>query len=81
MSYDNKNKGALFKNDRKEKDNQPDYTGKVNVNGEEFKLAAWIKEGKKGKYMSLSISTPQEMAPEKRENSGAEFKDDRDIPF
>ena len=52
--------GVLFKNDRKERDNQPDYTGKINVGGVEKRLAAWIKEGKNGKYMSLKVSDFQQ---------------------
>jgi hypothetical protein len=59
--YDNTNRGVLFRNDRKETDNHPDYKGSVNVGGEEFWLSAWINEGKPGskmegqKYMSLSV--------------------------
>lgn len=53
--YDNANRGVLFKNDRKESDKHPDYKGNINVNGVEFWLSAWIKEGAKGKFMSFSI--------------------------
>ena len=53
--YDNTNRGALFKNDRKEKDTHPDYNGSLNVGGEEYYLNAWLKEGKRGKFFSISI--------------------------
>jgi len=56
MAYDNTNSGVLFKNDRKEQPNHPDYKGSVNVNGQEFWLSAWIKDGQKGKFMSLALN-------------------------
>ncbi len=56
MAYEPRdNSGVLFKNDRKTKETQPDYKGNVLVNGIEMDIAAWIKEGKKGKFMSLSF--------------------------
>jgi hypothetical protein len=47
--------GALFKNDKKEKPSHPDYRGDCTVKGRKFWLSAWIKEGQKGKYMSLTF--------------------------
>lgn len=53
--YDNTNRGALFKNDRKQQDNHPDYTGSINVGGVEYWLSAWLKDGSKGKFFSMSV--------------------------
>jgi len=79
--YDDTNRGALFKNDRKEKDTHPDYRGNINVDGVKKDLAAWLKTSKNGvKYMSLSVSDPY--VPEKKEPApvdGVPFDDT--IPF
>lgn len=61
--YDNTNSGVLFKN---ESDNEkaPNYKGKINVDGKEYQLAAWIKEGKTGKFMSLKVEEKRQHKPE-----------------
>ena len=62
MEYDNTNRGVLFKNDRKETERHPEYKGSINVDGQEFWLSAWVKDGKSGKFMSLSV-TPKNDRP------------------
>jgi hypothetical protein len=81
--FDNTNRGTLFKNDRKESDSHPDYKGSINVNGEELWLSAWIKDGKNGKFMSLSVKPKeQQKTPQKpvKQAPKQEF-DDSDVPF
>jgi hypothetical protein len=78
--FDNTNRGVLFKNDRKENDKHPDYTGSMNVDGIEHWLSAWIKEGKKGKFMSLSLRPKDEpKAAPKRVVDTSDMDDE--IPF
>lgn len=53
MSYDNNNQGAIFKNDRKAKDTDPEYKGSVTVGGVEYWVSVWLNETKDGrKYFS-----------------------------
>lgn len=55
-NYDNTNRGALFKNNERASDNHPDYRGRINVDGVEYWLSAWLRTSKAGdKYMSLSV--------------------------
>jgi hypothetical protein len=63
--YDNTNTGALFKNDKKESQNHPDYKGSINVEGVEYWVSSWIKTSKAGsKFMSLSLKAKEQAAPE-----------------
>ena len=56
MSYDNTNRGVLFKNEDKQQDSHADYRGNIDVDGKQFWLDAWIRTSKAGKkFMSLSI--------------------------
>lgn len=57
MTYDNTNTGAIFKNENAT-GNQPNYKGKINVKGEDFDIALWVKDGKNGKFFSAKISEP-----------------------
>lgn len=79
--YDNS--GALFKNDRKEKDTHADYQGSITVEGKEFWLNAWLKDGKTGgKWMSLSVKPKEgraEAKPQGRATRAADFDDE--VPF
>ena len=78
--YDNTNSGVLFKNDKGDNDRRPDYSGKINVEGKEFQLAAWIKDGARGKFMSLKVSEPYQQESQSPTSPPSEDFDDS-IPF
>lgn len=80
MAYDNTNSGLLARNQRKEKDTHPDYTGSINIDGQDYWLSAWVKEGREGtrlegqKYFSLSVKPKEEQQqrrpePQRRQSS------------
>ena len=74
------NSGVLFKADKKENDRAPDYKGNITVNGQDYWLSAWIKEGKSGKFMGLAVSPKEDYQP-KQAPKKASFDDDSDLPF
>lgn len=78
MAYEQRdNSGSLFKNDRKQTEKHPDYTGSIRIKGTDFHLAAWLKKSKTGKnYMSVSIG---KQVIKGAERAGDEYPED--IPF
>lgn len=81
MSYDNTNRGVLFRNDRKEAENHPDYKGSINVDGQEYWLSAWLKSGEKGKFFSMSVQPKEQRAqPQQKRRADPDDFDD-DVPF
>ena len=86
--FDDTNTWVLFRNERKEKENQPDYTGNINIEGEEFRLAAWVKTSKQGKKFFSGRVSPKDdgykpAATKPRGNPSPPPADDfdSDIPF
>ena len=50
--------GSLFKNNAAN-DKAPGYRGTIKTpDGTEYEISAWVKEGKNGKFFSLSIRPP-----------------------
>lgn len=52
---------TVFRNTKKTpNDNQPDYDGKgIDLNGNDVRIALWVKEGRNGKFFSGRLSTPR----------------------
>lgn len=74
------NSGVLFRNEKKDNDRAPEYKGNITVNGQDYWLSAWIKEGKSGKFMGLALS-PKEQQAKPSERSKATNFDDDSMPF
>lgn len=81
--YDNINKGVLFRDENRKNDRAPEYTGTINVRGDDFKLSAWIRESKNGKkFLSLALTAP--MPSKKKEEPEKPFEADMiddELPF
>jgi len=77
------NNGSLFKNEKKTAEKHPDYKGSAMVDGVEYWLSAWVKTGKNGKFMSLSLEKKDSNASSNKSRSSREepADDDSDMPF
>jgi len=74
------NSGVLFKADKVDNDRAPQYKGNITVDGKDYWISAWVKEGKSGKFMGLAVS-PKEPMAKPSERSKATGFDDSDMPF
>jgi len=85
------NSGILFRDDRKRGDKDRDYKGTADITcpdcGSRFAawLSAWIKDGRRGKFLSLSFKVKDEAARSADARSRAaapqQPQDDRDLPW
>ncbi len=84
MAYDNTNRGSIWKNEKKEQDTHPDFTGTLNVGGVEYWVSAWKrKEGAAAKAPSLTFSVkPKEAtAMQQAATPAVPTAMDDEIPF
>ena len=51
------NSGILFPETNKKNEKGPDFGGNITVGGVTYRLAGWKKQGKKGPFLSLAVST------------------------
>ena len=86
MAYEQRDmSGTLGRNDRKSQPNHPDHRGKCIIDGVEYWISAWIKQGPSGKFFSLAFQPKEYRSFEtaKVPQRQPEFPDhnDDDIPF
>ena len=75
------NSGVLFKNDKIENDRSPTYKGNITVDGKDYWLSAWVKEGKSGKFMGLAVSPKEQQAKPSERSKVTGFDSDDSMPF
>lgn len=55
--FDNRNRGSIWRNEKKDSDKHPDFTGSLNVDGTDYWVSAWKrKEGASDRAPALSFS-------------------------
>lgn len=86
MSQHRDNSGILGKNTRREKDTHPTHSGQCTIDGKQYWISAWVKDGRDGsRFFSLAFKLKQARQAATQEtasqptSSKSEF--DSDIPF
>ena len=51
MSEQREMSGILSRNDKRESEKQPEFRGECTIEGKAYRISAWVKEGKSGKFM------------------------------
>jgi hypothetical protein len=81
QDFDNTNRGSIWKNERKESENHPDFTGSLNVGGVEYWVSAWKRKpdaSEKAPALSFTVK-PKDEAPRKPDaRQSAQSKPQRD---
>lgn len=80
--YDNNLRGALFKNNKRTNEKQPEYTGNCEINGVEYRVSAWVKESQSGtKFFSMAYTPKEEQAVTSSVTTTPAVDVNSEIPF
>lgn len=87
--YDNTNRGAIWKNDNRQSDTHPHFSGSINIEGVDYWLSGWKRAddaSDRAPLVSFSVrrkdvqNAPQ-AAPAPVQSAPADVDLDEDIPF
>tara|TARA_R110000868_G_scaffold371564_1_gene635274 strand:- start:411 stop:653 length:243 start_codon:yes stop_codon:yes gene_type:complete len=71
--------GSLFKNEKKTEEKHPQMQGSCLIEGVEYWVSAWTKEGAKGRWQSLAFKR-KDAKPDAKP-APASIDDDDSVPF
>jgi len=85
--YDNQNRGAIWKNENRQSDKHPHFSGSINIDGKDYWLSGWKRAddaSDRAPLVSFSVrpkddnpsQSYQQPAPQKAQDDFAD-----DIPF
>lgn len=80
MPYDNNMTGILTRNERKEQPNHPDYQGSCEIDGRQFWLSAWVKEGKPGSKLAGKKFFSLALKPKEAQQASPATQDEMEAP-
>lgn len=78
------NEGAIWRNDRREKDSHPHYTGSATIDGVDYWVSAWKKSDdapEKAPLLKFAFRPKQERQEAPRAPAPQSSFADDDIPF
>ena len=77
--------GSMFINSNKKSENHPDFNGSIRIEGKDYWLSGWRKQGRSGEWTSLAFKLKDGAAPPFRKDdtppAGTRSLDDSDAPF
>jgi hypothetical protein len=90
MSQSRDNSGILGKNDRRTKDTHPTHSGQCTIDGKQYWISGWVKDGRdNSRFFSLAFKLKEPRAAQQQPSGGqkepapttggGDF--DSDIPF
>jgi hypothetical protein len=80
MNQQRDNSGAIFKNDTAGRpEGFPGYGGSCMIEGREYFISAWVKDGAKGRFFSLAFKPKDAPRQERQAPGRPDFEDE--IPF
>lgn len=81
-NYDSTNKGTLFRNEKRESEKHPEFSGSCNIDGVEYWISAWVNESKSGKrYFSLKFKLKEDALKTQKNKYEPLPESDDEVPF